>query len=53
MDEKQSFVNSLQYAQENEMVNIHIHLYTTGVRYSNFRAWFTKNLLFGDKKIKL
>lgn len=53
MDEKQSFVSSLQYAQQHEMVNIHIHLYTTGSRYLNFRAWFMKNILFEDKKIKL
>jgi hypothetical protein len=53
MDEKQSFVNSLQYAQEHAMVNIHIHLYMTVVKYLNFRAWFMKSILFEDKKIKL
>jgi len=30
MDKKQNFVSSLQYAQEHEMVNIHIRLCTTG-----------------------
>jgi len=53
MDEKQSFVSSMQYAQKHEMFNIHIHLYITGGRCLTFRAWFMKNTLFEDKKIKL